>query len=225
MKIIALMAPKARSGKTTFAKALVDEMTAQGLKVAQIAFANDLKTQCVNRLSSSPDVRNMLRDIDQTDAKDFPIKTLCIDKVYDFEYRQFLGERYKDVEEPRSWRWHCITFGTKFMREHKEDQLVWIRKVFDKILLLNSQGYDYVVIDDLRTEAEAHALGLFETSFMEVNRVGLDPTTVVEGTYHTLAERVGSKVWQLYFNDVAHNQSAAKAWAIRFMVENNDQAI
>lgn len=219
MKIIALMAPKARSGKTTFAKALVDEMTEQGLKVAQIAFANDLKTQCVNRLSSSPDVRNMLRDIDQTDAKDTPMKSLCIDKVYDVEYRHFLRERYKDVEAPRSWRWHCIVFGTNFMREHKEDQLVWIRKVFDKILLLNSQGYDYVVIDDLRTDAEAHALELFETFFVEVNRNMPDSTTAVENTYHRLAKRVGDKVWQLYFRDVEHNQSAAKAWAIKFKVE------
>lgn len=215
MKIIALMAPKARSGKTTFAKALDEEMAAQGLKVAQISFANDLKTQCVNRLSSSPDVRNMLRDIDQTDAKDFPMKSLCIDKVYDVEYRHFLGERYRDTEEPRSWRWHCIAFGTEFMREHREDQLVWIRKVFDKILLLNSQGYDCVVIDDLRTDAEAHALELFETTFMEVNRIPSD-STPVEGTYYSLAKRVGSKVLQLHFEDVEHSQSAAKNWAIRF---------
>lgn len=224
MKIIALMAPKARSGKTTFAKALVDEMATQGLKVAQISFANDLKTQCVNRISSLPDVRNMLRDIDQTDAKDFPMKTLCIDEVYDVEYHHFLRERYDDVEAPRSWRWHCISFGTDFMREHKEDQLVWIRKVFDKILLLNSQGYDYVVIDDLRTDDEAHALDLFETYFVEVNRIRpfskSDPSTVVEGTYYSLAKRVGDKVLQLYFNDVAHIQSAAKAWTTQFKVDN-----
>lgn len=220
MKIIALMAPKARSGKTTFAKALVDEMTKQGLKVAQTAFANDLKTQCVNRLSSSPDVRNMLRDIDQTDAKDTPMKTLCIGKVHDVEYRYFLRDRYKDVEAPRSWRWHCIAFGTDFMREQKDDQLVWIRKVFDKILLLNSQGYDYVVIDDLRTEAEAHALELFETIFIETNRVKPDSTAAVEDTYYSLAARVGSKAVQLYFNDVAHIQTAAKAWAITYFKED-----
>lgn len=215
MKIIALMAPKARSGKTTFAKALVDEMTTKGLKVAQIAFANDLKTQCANRLSSSPDVRNMLRDIDQTDAKDFPMKSLCIDKVYDVEYRHFLKEFCGNVEEPRSWRWHCIAFGTDFMRSHKEDQLVWIRKVFDKILLLNSQGYDYVVIDDLRTDAEAHALELFETFYIEVNRNWTTSSPTPEGTYYSLAQRVGSKVCQLYFNDVEHIQSAAKAWAVK----------
>src|SRR5678816_1818679 len=130
-------------------------MRDKGLLVAQIAFANDLKTQCVNRLSASRDVRNILRDIDQTDAKDAPLRSLSIDKVHDVEYRKFLMGQYIDHETPRSWRWHCIAFGTKFMREHKEDQLIWTRKVFDKILALNAQGYDYVIIDDLRTEAEA----------------------------------------------------------------------
>lgn len=223
MKIIALMAPENRAGKTTFAKALVDEMREQGLKAARIAFADELKTQCVNRLSFSPDVRNMLRDIDQTDAKDSPMKSLCIDKVFDIEYRHFLGERYKDVEEPRSWRWHCIAFGTEFMREHKEDQLVWIRKVFDKILLLNSQGYDYVVIDDLRTDAEAHALELFETIFIEINRE--NPVQEAVGSIcRGLSERVGNKVLQLYFGDVERVQSCAKEWAAYFKVENDEQA-
>ncbi len=220
MKVIAMMAQKARSGKTTFAKALIESMKVEGLSVAQIAFANDLKTQCVNRLSSSPDVRNMLRDIDQTDAKDFPMKSLCIDKVHDVEYRHFLRELHQDVEEPRSWRWHCIEFGTKFMREHKEDQLVWIRKVFEKILVLNSQGYDYVIIDDLRTEAEANALKLFNTRFMEINRGQLDATQPVESTYYGLSKFVGEEVLQLYFNDVKHSQKAATAWAIAFKVDN-----
>ena len=219
MKVIALMAPKARSGKTTFATALVENMKAEGLTVAQIAFANDLKTQCVNRLSSSMDVRNILRDIDQTDAKDFPMKSLCIDKVHDVEYRHFLRELHQDVEAPRSWRWHCIEFGTKFMREHKEDQLVWIRKVFDKILALNAQGYDYVIIDDLRTEAEARALKMLNACFIEINRGQVDITQPVESTYSGLAQCVGSDVWQLYFNDVKHNQSAAKAWAVKFKVD------
>lgn len=220
MKIIALMAPKARSGKTIFAKALVDEMTEQGLKVARIAFADDLKTQCVNRLSASPDVRNILRDIDQTDAKDFPMKSLCIDKVHDVEYRHFLRELHQDVEAPRSWRWHCIVFGTKFMREHKEDQLVWIRKVFDKILMLNSKGYDYVIIDDLRTEAEASALKMLNARFIEINRGPVDITQPVESTYSGLAQCVGSDVWQLYFCDVERIQSAAKAWAVELKADN-----
>lgn len=216
MEVIALMAPKARSGKTTFATALVENMQAMGLTVAQIAFANDLKTQCVNRLSESKDVRNIIRDIDQTDAKDTPLRSLSIFKVHDVEYRKFLMERYTGHEDPRSWRWHCKVFGTEFMREHREDQLVWIRKVFDKLLVLNAQGYDYVVIDDLRTEAEANALKMIGTSFIEINRGVDDPTQTVESTYAGLAQCVGSKVWQLYLNDVEHNRSAAKAWAIKF---------
>lgn len=220
MKVIALMAPKARSGKTTFATSLVENMQANGLLVAQIAFANDLKTQCVNRLSASRDVRNMLRDIDQTDAKDAPLRSLSIDKVHDVEYRKFLMSRHVGHEYPRSWRWHCIEFGTAFMRVHKEDQLVWIRKVFEKILVLNSQGYDYVIIDDLRTEAEANALKLFNTRFMEINRGQLDATQPVESTYYGLSKFVGEEVLQLYFNDVKHSQKAATAWAIAFKVDN-----
>ena len=220
MKVIALMAPKARSGKTTFATALVENMKAEGLMVAQIAFANDLKTQCVNRLSDSRDVRNMLRDIDQTDAKDAPLRSLSIDKVHDVEYRKFLMNRYVGHDAPRSWRWHCTQFGTAFMRVHKEDQLVWIRKVFDKILALNAQGYDYVIIDDLRTEAEASALKMLNACFIEINRGQVDITQPVESTYSGLAQCVGSDVWQLYFNDVKHNQSAAKAWAVKFKVDN-----
>lgn len=220
MKVIALLAPKARSGKTTFATALVESMKVEGLKVAQIAFANDLKTQCVNRLSASADVRNILRDIDQTDSKDTPLRSLSIDKVHDVEYRKFLMNRYVGHDAPRSWRWHCIEFGTAFMRVHKEDQLVWIRKVFDKILALNAQGYDYVIIDDLRTEAEANALKMFNACFMEINRNTLDASQPVESTYAGLAQCVGSDVYQLYFHNVQHNQSAAKEWAVKFKVDN-----
>lgn len=220
MKVIALMAPKARSGKTTFAKALVESMKAEGLDVAQIAFANDLKTQCVNRLSASLDVRNLLRDIDQTDAKDAPLRSLSIDKVHDVEYRKFLMGRHVGHEYPRSWRWHCIEFGTAFMRVHKEDQLVWIRKVFDKILTLNAQGYDYVIIDDLRTEAEAKALKMLDPFFIEINRNRPDASQPVESTYTGLTNCVGSNVYPLYFRDVKHNQLAAKAWAIKFERDN-----
>ena len=220
MKVIALMAPKARSGKTTFATALVENMQANGLTVAQIAFANDLKTQCVNRLSDSRDVRSIHRDIAQTDSKDTPLRSLSIDKVHDVEYRKFLMGRHVGHEYPRSWRWHCIEFGTAFMRVHKEDQLVWIRKVFDKILALNAQGYDYVIIDDLRTEAEARALKMLNACFIEINRGWDAASPPVETTYKGLAQYVGSEVCQLYFNDVEHNQSAAKAWAVKFKVDN-----
>lgn len=220
MKVIALMAPKARSGKTTFATALLEDMQTQGLTVAQIAFANDLKTQCVNRLSDSRDVRNMLRDIDQTDAKDAPLQSLSIDKVHDVEYRKFLMDRHVGHEDPRSWRWHCIEFGTAFMRVHKEDQLFWIRKVFDKLLHLNAQGYDYVIIDDLRTESEARALKMLNASFIEINRSYPDASQPVESTYAGLARYVGSDVFQLYFRDTQQNQRAAKAWAAKFKVDN-----
>lgn len=220
MKVIALMAPKARSGKTTFATALDKSMKAEGLTVAQIAFADDLKTQCVYRLSVSRDVRNMLRDIDQTDAKDVPLRTLSIDKVHDVEYRKFLMDRYAEHDAPRSWRWHCIEFGTAFMRVHKEDQLVWIRKVFDKILALNAQGYDYVIIDDLRTEAEASALKMLNAYFIEINRAQDDITQPVESTYSGLAQCVGSDVWRLYFKDVERIPTAAKAWAVELKADN-----
>lgn len=222
MKIIALTAPANRSGKTTYARALKDELTSLGLEVRILSFATELKKQCAEALSDIPEVRSLILDIDQSDAKDTDFDSFKINNVRDIDYQSFLRKTNGFYDKPRSWRWHMIAFGTGYMRHHLKNDLIWTRHLIYKINDSEADGVDIVIIDDLRFVKEAQALKLFNVDFYEVNRSELD--IECSENHRELLKELGSDVLRLYFNDLQHVKESAKAWAIKYKA-NGDLVI
>ena len=161
MKIVALFSQHKRIGKTTLAKALVHNLNFKGHKALLLSFADAMKIQCAEALYYSPSDRNWLREVDQSDLKDRPVPMLKINSVFDVHYKNWLLAQDLDGEEPRSWRWHLINFGTGYKREFMQNETIWIEQLVGKIVKSHAEGYTHVIVDDLRTAGEAQALRLF----------------------------------------------------------------
>lgn len=161
MKIVALFSQYKRIGKTTLANDLVENLNATVFKAKRLSFADAMKIQCAEALYYSPSDRNWLREVDQSDIKDRPVPMLKINAVFDVHYKSWLLAQDLDGEEPRSWRWHLIKFGTGYKREFLKHDTIWIEQLIARIIQAHAEGYDHIIVDDLRTGSEARALSLF----------------------------------------------------------------
>lgn len=189
MKIVALFSEHKRIGKTTLAKGLVEDLTQTNLKALRLSFADAMKIQCAEALFYNPSDRNWLREVDQSDIKDRAVPMLKINAVFDVHYKSWLLSQDLDGEEPRSWRWHLIKFGTGYKREFLKHETIWIEQMVSRIVKAHAEGYEYIIVDDLRTKGEAQALCLFAN------------TTVWEIVSETLGEPDSSS----YAGDIVSN--------------------
>lgn len=153
--ILALNSIRGKSGKDT----LIEQMTAQGLKVHRVAFADILKKECAEALTADECLARPMERCMRHSEKDVPREHLAIAMLPTSGYRDWLSHYAFPADEDyykyRSLRWHLQQYGTEYVRQHLGKPNYWLDQGILEVLNgASDPSVDVVVVTDMRLPNE-----------------------------------------------------------------------
>lgn len=171
--ILALNSIRGKSGKDT----LIEHIEAKGLKVHRVAFADTLKKECSQVLTTGWG-QGAAREVERLmnmAAKDREQSQLSIADIPMSPYAAWLSQvafpADEDYYKPRSLRWHLQQYGTEYIREYLGKPNYWLDKGILEVLNGTiDPSVDAVVVTDLRLPNEYRALAQMGVGLIRIVR-------------------------------------------------------